>query len=157
MILDSLILQTKLFLQGDMDIEIKEVDTSLLDSEQLNLKQHTSMIGVGGKLNLMTVISFDDNLLNKLVELFMEGEEVEEDEADEIKESVTGEVINTIIGLALPTFPNRGKGVTITPPISINDTSKLKKHKNSKIVSANIKTKFGELSVSAIGEENAVK
>jgi CheY-specific phosphatase CheX len=152
MILDSLILQAKLFLTEDMNIEINNVDMSQIDSDQLNLKQHTSMIGVGGKLNLMAVISFDDDILAKLVELFMDGEEVEEDEADEVKESVTGEVINTILGLALPTFPNRGKGVTITPPISINDTSSLKKHKNSNILSATISTNHGTLSISAIGE-----
>jgi chemotaxis protein CheX len=157
MILDSLILQTKLFLQEDMGIEIENIDTSVIDTEQLNLKQYTSMIGVGGKLNLMVAISFDDNLLNKLVEIFMEGEEVDETEAQEIKESVTGEVINTILGLSLPTFPNRGKGVTITPPITINDASKLKKHKNSKISSVNIITNCGEFSISAIGDKDSIK
>ena len=157
MILDSLILQTKLFLQEDMDININDIDTKILDTEQLSLKQYTSMIGVGGKLNLMVVISFDDNLLNKLVELFMDGEEVNEEEAQEVKESVTGEVINTILGLSLPTFPNRGKGVTITPPITINDASKLKKHKNSKISSVNIITDCGELSISAIGDKDSIK
>ena len=105
----------------------------------------------------MVVISFDDNLLNKLVELFMDGEEVDETEVQEVKESVTGEVINTILGLSLPTFPNRGKGVTITPPITINDASKLKKHKNSKISSVNIITDCGELSISAIGDKDSIK
>ena len=105
MILDSLILQTKLFLQEDMDIDIEEVLVKEESDEQLTLNQHTSMIGVGGKLNLMIVISFDNGILGKLVELFMDGEEPDEEEADEIKESVTGEVINTILGLALPTFP----------------------------------------------------
>jgi chemotaxis protein CheX len=152
MILDSLILQTKLFLEGDMDLQIKNTDVAVLSTEQLQLKQHTSMIGVGGKLNLMVVISFDDQLLNELVNLFMEGEEVDEEEAEEIRESVSGEVINTILGLSLPTFPNRGKGVTITPPITINDASRLKKHKNSKIESVVITTNSGELSISAIGE-----
>jgi CheY-specific phosphatase CheX len=157
MILESLILQTKLFLQEDMGLEILTVDTSAFDSEALSLNQHTSMIGVGGKLNLMTVISFDDQLINKLVELFMDGDEVSEDERDDVMESVTGEVINTILGLALPTFPNRGKGVTITPPITISDASSLKKHKNSNIVSANITTNFGSLSISAIGEADSIK
>lgn len=152
MILDSLILQTKLFLQEDMDIAIKNVKTPNLESINLSLKQHTSMIGIGGKINAMTIISFDDEMLMKLVELFMDGEEVDPDEADEIKESVTGEVINTILGLALSTFPNRGKGVTITPPITINDTKNLIKHKNSNILSVDIETEFGSLSISAIGE-----
>lgn len=153
MIIDALILQAKLFLSEDMDINIDSVEIQEIDSLKLNLKQSTSMIGVGGKLNLIVVISFDVNMLQKLVELFMDGEEPEEDEEDEIKESVTGEVINTILGLALPTFPNRGKDVTITPPITINDVSSLKKHKNASIVSAEITTEYGTLSISAIGED----
>ena len=157
MIIDSLVLQSKLFLQEDMDIIVANVELSQTDSSELSLKQHTSMIGVGGKLNLMAVISFDDQLLLQLVKLFMDGEEVDPSEVDEVQESVTGEVINTIIGLALPTFPNRGKGVTITPPITINDTTSLKKHKDSKIVSANIKTSFGELSISAIGTPDSIR
>ncbi len=152
MILDSLILQTKLFLTEDMDIEINDVTTSEIDSSELSLLQHTSMIGVGGKINLMAIISFDDDILNQLVELFMDGEEVDPEEAKEVQESVTGEVINTILGLALPTFPNRGKGVTITPPITINNTSSVQKHKNSKILSAIIQTNHGTLTISAIGE-----
>ena len=157
MILDSLILQTKLLLQEDMKLEILDVETTKSDYEVLTLKEFTSMIGVGGKISLMTVISFDSALLNKLVSIFMDGEEVSDDEIDEIRESVTGEVINTIIGLALPTFPNRGKGVTITPPITINEASVLKKHKNSRIVSANVTTNFGTVSISAIGESEFIK
>lgn len=140
MILDSLILQTKLLLQEDMKLEILDVETTKSEYEVLSLKEFTSMIGIGGKISLMAVISFDANLLDKLVSIFMDGEDVDPDEVTEIRESVTGEVINTIIGLALPTFPNRGKGVTITPPITINEASILKKHKNSKIVSAHVTT-----------------
>lgn len=157
MILDSLILQTRLLLQEDMKLKILDVETVTTNYDVLPLKVFTSMIGVGGKINLMTVISFDEKLLDKLVSIFMDEEEVSLDELDEIRESVTGEVINTIIGLALPTFPNRGKGITITPPITINDASVLKKHKNSKIISANVKTNFGNVSISAIGESEFIK
>ena len=157
MILDSLILQTKLLLQEDMKLEIINLETIRADYETLTLKEFTSMIGVGGKINLMAVISFDVNLLNKIVSIFMDGEEVAQDEVDEIRESVTGEVINTILGLSLPTFPNRGKGITITPPITINEASVLKKHKNSRIVSVNITTNFGTVSISAIGEAEFIR
>lgn len=157
MLLDALILQTKLFLQEDMDIAIKEVQRDEKDITSLNLKDYTSMIGTGGTLNLMILISYDNSLLNHLVELFMEGEEVDPEEEEEIKDSVSGETINTIMGLALPTFPNRGKGVTITPPITINDAAHIKKYKNSKIVTAIVKTEFGELSISAIGSVDEIK
>ncbi len=146
MILDSLILQTKLLLHEDMHLEIIDVETKKADYEVLVLKEFTSMIGVGGKINLITVISFDSELLNKLVSIFLDDEEVDESEISEIRYSVTGEVINTIMGL----------GITITPPVIINEVSILKKYINSKIVSANITTNFGTVSISAIGEANFI-
>jgi chemotaxis protein CheX len=157
MILDALILQTKLFLSGDMDIEIEDVKIDELNPDKLILKDFTSMIGTGGTLNAMIVVSFEEKMLDHLVELFMDGEEVDEEELEEVRDSVTGETINTIIGLALPTFPNRGKGVTITPPITINDASNIKKYKNSKIVSAEILTSYGKLTISAVGSEDSIK
>ncbi len=157
MILDALILQSKLFLSEDMDIAIEKVDVIDNSPDKLILKDYTSMIGTGGKLNLMIVISFENELLEHLVDLFMDGEEVEEEEKEEIYDSVSGETINTIIGLALPTFPNRGKGVTITPPITISDASNIKKYKNSKIISAEVSTAFGKLSISAMGTEESVR
>ena len=68
MILDSLILQTKLLLQEDMKLEILDVETIRADYEVLTLKDFTSMIGIGGKISLMAVISFDANLLDKLTQ-----------------------------------------------------------------------------------------
>jgi chemotaxis protein CheX len=152
MIMESLVLQSKLFLSGDMGIEVSEVELFTVDSLSLGLKQNTSMIGVGGKLNLMIVISFDNAVLDKLVAVFMDGEAIDEEEEEEVRESVTGEVLNTILGLALPTFPNRGKGVTITPPVTIRDVSSIKKHKNSNIIGANIMTEYGALGIGVIGE-----
>lgn len=156
MVLDSLILQAKLFLQEDMGMEIKDVVVFDSQQEKLLLKDDTSMIGVGGELNLLVVISYENSVLNQLINLFMDGEEVSPDEKQEIKDSVSGEVINTIIGLALSTFPNRGKGVTITPPITVNDASNVTKHKNSKIVSVNILTNYGAISLSVIGSEDVL-
>jgi len=157
MILDALILQSKLFLSEDMGITIDDITINELNPDTLSLKDYTSMIGTGGNLNLMIIISYDTSLLNHLVTLFMDGEEVSKDESAEVIDSVSGETINTIIGLALPTFPNRGKGVTITPPITINDASNIKKYKNSKIVSANITTDYGSLSISAVGSEDSIR
>ena len=58
MILDALIIQTKLFLTEDMDIEINKIDILDDNQEKLILKNYTSMIGTGGKLNLMIIIRY---------------------------------------------------------------------------------------------------
>jgi chemotaxis protein CheX len=157
MILDVLILQSRLFLSEDMAIDIKSIDIVDDSIDKLILNDYTSMIGTGGMLNIMIIISFEKKLLDHLVKLFMDDEDVEDDEKDEVYNSVSGETINTIVGLALSTFPNRGKGVTITPPIIINDASNIKKYKNSKIVTANIATKYGNMCISAMGSEDLIK
>lgn len=157
MLLDALLLQTKLFLAEDMEISIEEVIIDNDSPAKLVLKDYNSMIGTGGKLNIMVVISFEQSVLKKLVENFMEGEDVDPEEEEEVNDSVSGEVINTIIGLALPTFPNRGKGVTITPPITINDAGNITKHRNSKIISAKVVTEVGVLTISAVGPEDSIK
>ena len=153
MILDALILQTKLFLSEDMDIEIQDVVVDDTNPEKLILQNYTSMIGTGGSLNSMVIVSFDKLLLKSLVDIFMDGEEVEEDEKDEVFTSVTGETLNTIIGLSLPIFPNRGKGITITPPVAIGDASSIKKDKNSKILKATVNTEFGKMDICIISAE----
>ena len=150
MVLDALILQTKLFLHDDMDTQVEDVEICSDIVNKLELKDYTSMIGTGGKLSLMVIISFENSILDHIVNMFMEGEAVDPKELDEIRDSVSGEVVNTIIGLALPTFPNRGKGVTITPPVTINEKAHITKHKTSTITTANIMTTHGEMSVSII-------
>lgn len=154
MILDALILQTKLLLQDDMEITVNSVQSERGLINKLNMKNYTSMIGTGGKLSLLVIISFDNTMINKLVDVFMEGVEMDPNEELEIKDSVAGEMINTLMGLALPTFPGRGKGVTITPPITINDASTISKHKNSTIATAEITTNFGQFSISIIDSKN---
>ncbi|MGM0623480.1 MAG: chemotaxis protein CheX [Campylobacterota bacterium] len=150
MVLDALILQTKLFLHDDMQMEVQDVQLCDGSVSKLQLKDYTSMIGTGGKLSLMVVMSFENTVLDQIVTVFMEGESVEDAEIEEIRDSVCGESVNNIIGLALPTFPNRGKGVTITPPVSITEPGHISKHKTSTITTANITTNYGQLSVSII-------
>ena len=151
--LEQIIAQTKFFFEEDMDIEIINFETIVPDYESLKLRDFTAILGIGWKINLMAVISLDVKLLNKLVSKFMDGEEVSSRELEVVQESVAGEIINTVIGLSLHKFPYKGKGITITPPVSINEISILKKNKHSKITSTKFITKFGDMCVGIITEK----
>ena len=157
MIIEALVDKAKSFLSEDMEININ--NTTIVDNspDNLPLLDYTSMIGTGGTLNIMVVITFEKNFLATLAELFMDGEEIIDEEKEEVYDSVSGETINTIIGLAIPNFPDNGTGITITPPIGISDASTIKKYKNSKIITANIQTQFGNLSISAMGSVESIK
>jgi CheY-specific phosphatase CheX len=156
MILDALMIQLKLFLTEDMKIDIKEIKRIDHDINNIELKDSTSIIGTGTIMDTTLIMSYDQKVLTKLVETFMEGESIDEDEKDAIYESVSGETINIIVGLALPAFPNRGKDIIITTPTLIHDISEIKKYKNSKIITVEIDTEYGTLSISAIGNKDLI-
>ncbi|MBN2894591.1 MAG: chemotaxis protein CheX [Campylobacterales bacterium] len=157
MIQDALLLQSRLFLEEDMNTPIVSITTQNNDVQKLLLKSYTSMIATGGSLSLMVLISFETPILDHLMSRFMDGEAVASDELEEVRDSVCGEVINTIIGLALPTFPGRGKGVTITPPITISDAASITKYKTAKLTTSELRTAHGALSISVINSEQPQK
>ncbi len=145
--LNPMIDRTKEFLEEDMGLSVinfKET-TSYVDSN--SLQKNIAMIGVSGSANFMMALSYDDQLIEKLVEVFLEGEELHEDEKEEAFESIANEVANTIIGNALPHDNNQ---LFITPPIFIKEAKSLSKTKNSKILISTIETKYGKLSIMAI-------
>lgn len=60
MILNLLIPQIKLFLQKDINFEIISFWVKRIDYEVLILKSFIWMIGRGGKVNVMVIISGED-------------------------------------------------------------------------------------------------
>lgn len=112
------------------------------------------MIGTGGTVQVLITIGYDDTLLDKLVEAFLEGEEVEEDEREEIYESVSSEFINTVVGNALQN-PVDGSTLSITPPVLIYEAKSLFKQKGSQISIATIKTQYGDMLLTIIGPKES--
>ncbi len=157
MIQEALVAQCRLFLEEDMNTSVKTVTTTDAEIPKLMLKSYTSMIAVGGPNPLVILISFDTSLLDHLAELFLDGAAVEHHEREAVRDSVCGEISNTVVGLALHSFPNRGKGVSITPPITINDASSIAKFRTAKLTTSKIAADFGSLSISVIASPTPKK
>lgn len=140
-VISALIDRMESFVGEDMGVEIldKDMCTELCKFELLDCM---TIIGLGGDLNALTVFSFDASLIDKLVESFVYGE-VSKEERAELSKEIPAEVANTVIGNAIPNFPNSGKGATITPPIIIEDAKLARKLKDSSVLMARIKTKYG--------------
>ena len=138
------------FLQDDLGINVSSEEIQILAPKKVELKKNTAMIGTGGSVQVLITMGYDDELLEKVVEAFLEGEEIEEDEKDEIRESVSCEFVNTIVGNALKN-PLDGTTLSITPPILICEAKSLFKQKSSKIAVAKIQTDFGEMLLTTIG------
>lgn len=150
-ILTPLLKRTKTLLIKNFKLELIGDNSKIYCPNKLDLKSLTAMIGTGGTLSIIFAVSYEDKILEKLVKVFMSGEKILKEEFEELKESVASEIANTIIGNSLHFFPNKGRGVTITPPITITEAKSISKSKGSKIATCNIVTNFGELTINTIG------
>lgn len=153
-ILVAILSRTISFLNDEMGITVISKNPEISSPKKVELKKNTAMIATGGSVQVLITMGYDDVLLEKLMEAFLEGEEIDEEEIDEIRESVSSEVINIIVGNAL-TNPIDDTVLNITPPILIYEAKSLFKHKSSKIAAATIKTNFGDMLLSIIGPKES--
>jgi len=151
-LLEPIAARTRTLLGEEMGIEVLASDPHATPLERLALQDYTVMIGVGGGVSLFYVTSYDSGVVDRMVEVLMDGEPVADDERAEVYESVSSEIANTIIGNALPFFPDGGRGTTITPPVSIHDIHQIAVPRKSKVAAQEIRTALGAVMVYLISE-----
>jgi len=149
-ILEPLIKRAISFTQEKAEIKILDTKVEITCPNKIELKKNTAMLGTGGSIQIIITLGYDNILLDKLVEAFLEGDKVDNGELEEIRESVACEVVNIIVGNALKN-PINDTVLSITPPILIYEAKKIFKYRNSKIATAVIMTQYGEMLISAIG------
>jgi len=141
--------RVKSYFEEEMKIDI--FNTSEITSpKNIHLKKNTIMIGTSGSIKLIITLGYDDLLLSKLVEVFVNGDEIEDADVDEINNSVACEISNTIIGNAINN-PVDKSDIYITPPVMVSEAKTLYKDKHSKFIYVSFVTKYGEIQLTAVG------
>ena len=129
---------------------LKELDMPPIDSKSLHitskkvkLNASSVIISIVGKIDISFIISYDDILI-KIAEQFLENEKYDDDEKDEILESLAMEFANIVVGNALSKFDQK-ISFDIRAPLYIEQAKYLSCSKNSIIFSSSITTKYGKL------------
>lgn len=148
-VLIPIIKRVKTYLEEEMGIDVFNT-SDITCPLNIHIKKNTVMIGTSGSIKLIITLGFDDILLNKLVEIFMGDDVIDDVDFNEVKNSVACEVTNTIIGNAIDNPIDRSD-IYITPPVLIYEAKTLNKSKNSKFVFVTFITKYGEIELSAVG------
>lgn len=148
-VLNAIIYRAELFLRDEMSIETR-FDDNFRFISSIELKKYTTMIGIGGTLNLLFYTTYDEPLLDNLTRIFAYGS-IDEEEFVPLRESAAGEIANMIIGHSIPDFPNDGRGVTITPPVTIEDAKSIVKTNGTGIIAAQLSTPYGNMEFNVIG------
>jgi len=148
-LLVPIIRRVKTYLEEEMKIDVFNC-SEIVYPKNIHLKRNTIMIGTSGSIKLIITLGYDDLLLNKLVEIFTHGDNIEDIDTNEVKNSVACEISNTIIGNAINN-PIDNSDIYITPPVLVSEAKTLYKDKDSKFVYVSLVTKYGEIQLTAVG------
>jgi len=148
-VLKAIIHQVEIFMRDEMKIETK-FEGEYRSVDRVELKKYTTTIGIGGTLNLLFYATYNELLLETMTRRFAYGE-ITEDEFAILRDSAAGEIANIIIGHAISHFPNQGQGVSITPPVTIEDGKSIVKTNGTAIISAMLSTPYGNIEMNVIG------
>ena len=118
--------------------------TGLID--EIKIKSYCSYIHISGLVDVSVCISYDQFLLDKLLNEFNQGHKIDDNEIALYRESISKEVINIIIGNAL--FNPYDKTVLeITTPYIIEYDELVTHDLHQKIAHTIIDTEYGEMQI----------
>lgn len=147
-ILKSLLLplrdRSAAYLESELDIasKVEEIGGRIL-KESYSIK-NSSLLATTGAIEVYVAMGYDGDLFEEIVKVFLQGDDVGAEELIEIKESISCELINIIVGNAIKN-PLDSRSLNITPPLYIDDMSSIFKDKNSNVLTTKIETKYGNI------------
>lgn len=150
-IMDIITGQTATFLAEEVDITVENTSFHLEDVNRLQLKHLTSLLSVGGNINMYLVFSFDEKLMNRIFEVYTDDLEIEEDELEEYIEETAGDVINIIVGNATSALQSDGVVIQLSPPVILTEAKKIARQKDACFYMADMTTPYGEMTVFCAG------
>jgi hypothetical protein len=96
-LMDIITDQTSQFFKEEINLDIGETRFFISDVNRLKLKHLTSLLSVGGDINMYLVFSFEKQLIDHIFDVYTEELDIEEDERDEYVEETAGDVMALVI------------------------------------------------------------
>lgn len=142
---------TRGFLQTEMGLSIHDEAVRLDRVQRIDLQDLTSIVGVGGPVNMFIAFSFDTPLVDHVTTAMTEGLDVEDMDPADLRQDAAGEVINTIIGNSTSDFQGRGETISLSPPVTLDGAKSVFRSKNAVFCTVRLKTDHGALDLDFIG------
>jgi len=132
------------YLENDLKISAKKQEIgSKVFTNSCSIK-NSSLLATTGSIEVYVAMGYDGTLFEEIVKIFLQGDEVQDEELVEIKESISCELVNIVVGNAIKN-PIDNTSLNITPPLYIDEMSSVFKDKNSKILTTKIETIYGNI------------
>lgn len=134
----------------EIDATVKQLVSGEITA--LTLREMTSIIGIGGAVDLFMAFSFEQSLIQALYDKMTEGMEISEEEAAEMKNATAAEIINIIAGHCTTDLQDMDSEIiSITPPTVLNLVKTVPKMERAIFHLRTITTASGDLDIYLIG------
>ncbi len=115
-ILNSISSASASFLEDDMSVEI--IDKNY--EKDVYAQNFYGAVKLSSDLNLICIIVIEKNLLNHILKIFLPDIK-DEEETYELRDEMSKEIANTIVGLSISKFPVPYNEMSMSPPLEINE------------------------------------
>lgn len=150
-VIASLVDQTKSYLTSEAGIEVTLARRVCRSLKQLNLRQSTAVIDVGGDVGAKIAFSFPDELVDVLYRRLTAGLAIPADaEALYRREAVT-EMTNIVIGNCTARFAADGGRVSMSPPVLLEAAKPIPRMNNAVFDSVSLVTPHGCFDINLVG------
>jgi CheY-specific phosphatase CheX len=141
------------FLEGEIGIAIIDRKYRFEEVQQLELKSMTSLVSVGGDINMLIAFSFDSQLIEFISKSLTSDIFVDDDERDLYMRETASEVINMIIGNSTADLATGTDMITLSPPVVIAGAKSVFRARGAKFFSVNMFSAQGNLDIDFVGPQ----
>jgi CheY-specific phosphatase CheX len=150
-VIASLVERTKSYMASQAGIDVTDARRGIGNRDQLELRESTAIVGVGGNVGLLIAFSFPQAIVDILYDRLTAGIDVPAgDEALYRRETVI-EVANIIIGHCTADFSSDGENISMSPPILLEETKHIHHMKNATFDSISMVTAHGCFDINLVG------
>jgi CheY-specific phosphatase CheX len=148
--MDVILNHAKGYFTGEAEIQL-EVKSLNENDNKIFLNSLTSIVSMGGSMNMLVMFSFQDTLIKYLLEEYAEDLDINEESEDEnYLEDMASEIINIIIGNAVGDFDEQWDAINLSPPIVVAEAKSISRHKTAVSLRADCGTEKGDMSMTLI-------
>ncbi|ADH85376.1 chemotaxis protein CheX [Desulfurivibrio alkaliphilus] len=142
------------YLKEELEIPVNKAYQAGEDVVRMQLRELTSILALDAEIRLLVAFSFDHDLAEKILTASAEGLQIADDERDEMREEAVAEMINIVAGNAIAGHETKGKTISITPPVVINEAKTITRHKGATFRTIQIVTGAGLMSIHFVGPKD---
>ena len=154
-VLDSVMSATTAHFQDSLNITMLSTQQSCGEIDAFSPADMTVVIGLSGPVNALVAYSFDNDLVNHLLEIETAGLEIPGDELDIYRHDVLAETVNIVLGHCTGALAKTGHPVGLTPPIVLDGKGSFRRPKGALFACVNYKTAYGALDIYTISALNS--